>query len=47
MSRELHGVMGPFLIGHLAQERVPQQVRGDVEVLVWGQMGVRLLGDAL
>ena len=26
---------------------MPQHVRGDVEVLVWGQMGVGLLGNAL
>jgi hypothetical protein len=26
---------------------MPQHMRGDVEVLIWGQMGVGLLGDAL
>ncbi len=46
VAGELHGVVHPLLIGHFAQQRMAQDVRGDDEMLIGREMGIGLPGDA-
>jgi hypothetical protein len=46
MPRELHGVVHPFFIRDVPEQDMPQDIRGDLEVLRRREVGVGLLGNA-